>query len=664
MYSLLMIVEGGRLKCDWSAQLGEIVFDWLIAVIKKAPLPGGNSRTALVWLLLPMLVIPTQLHAQNCDVDFPGTSSQLFSVACGGSPGSLNLGKDIFLDDNDTFTFDSPATINIQGNLTIAAQGDGTIIIPVGVTVVVDGNLQLDAKNGGCESGNTCSFDLIVNGTLQVNGSLQNRLFGLVWEGLGTVQVFEQFENTNDGCMDCGITCPQFPAGTGGCKDSGTGCSGDFCDAVYGGNCIIDILNPVIIDCPSDLVVSTGSGCSASASWTEPKASDNCDIESFTSSHKPGEVFPLGSTTVSYTAIDKHGNSTTCSFVVRVVDSEQPEIKGCPADITVTSPDCDEVSVQWTPPTATDNCQLTNFFGSHTPGDFFPLGTTTVTYTALDQQGAFSTCTFSINVLDNQPPVISNCPGDIVMDATTACSMPVSWTLPTASDNCSLRSFNSTHNPGDNFTIGTTTVSYTATDESGNSTFCSFNVTLEDHQPPVITGCPADTVITETYPGDNSAVVSWTEPTATDNCGINSLTSSHQPGSTFSKGVTTVTYTAIDHAGNLQTCSFNVEVIDNDMSIEADLGVYKAFSPNGDGINDQWNIDKIEQYPENSVLVFDRWGSIIFQADGYNNENVVWDGTGNHGKNPTKGMVPAGTYFYNIRIQGYGSLKGYVELVK
>jgi gliding motility-associated-like protein len=111
-------------------------------------------------------------------------------------------------------------------------------------------------------------------------------------------------------------------------------------------------------------------------------------------------------------------------------------------------------------------------------------------------------------------------------------------------------------------------------------------------------------------------------------------------------------------------CSFTVVVKDNGTLIRDNLKVYKAFSPNGDGINDLWSIGEIEQYPDNSVTIFDRWGSIIFQARGYNNEHVVWDGTGNSSRMPGRGVVPAGTYFYSIRIHGMGSINGYVELIK
>ena len=80
-----------------------------------------------------------------------------------------------------------------------------------------------------------------------------------------------------------------------------------------------------------------------------------------------------------------------------------------------------------------------------------------------------------------------------------------------------------------------------------------------DDEDPVITGTPADiTQITDD--GVATAVVTWKPPTASDNSGHVTLTSSHNPGDTFPLDVTTVTYTAIDSDSNLMTESFTVTI--------------------------------------------------------------------------------------------------------
>ncbi|MFN8777390.1 MAG: gliding motility-associated C-terminal domain-containing protein [Flavobacteriales bacterium] len=69
--------------------------------------------------------------------------------------------------------------------------------------------------------------------------------------------------------------------------------------------------------------------------------------------------------------------------------------------------------------------------------------------------------------------------------------------------------------------------------------------------------------------------------------------------------------------------------------------IFNAFTPNGDGINDSWQINGIEQFEAANVNVYDRWGQKIFNSLGYGSQ---WDGT-NRGK-----FLPAGAYYYVIEL--------------
>src|SRR5207244_4505346 len=89
--------------------------------------------------------------------------------------------------------------------------------------------------------------------------------------------------------------------------------------------------------------------------------------------------FPGGATTITWTATDASGNTATATQTVTVSDVESPVISGMPADMTVTSQ-----IVTWTQPVATDNCPGVTLSSDSHSGQGFPLGTTTVTYTATD----------------------------------------------------------------------------------------------------------------------------------------------------------------------------------------------------------------------------------------------------------------------------------------
>ena len=86
-----------------------------------------------------------------------------------------------------------------------------------------------------------------------------------------------------------------------------------------------------------------------------------------------------------------------------------------------------------------------------------------------------------------------------------------------------------------------------------------------------------------------------------------------------------------------------------------------AFTPDGDGINEVWVIEGIEKYPDNQLTIYNRWGNLVFTADGYLN---TWGGTSNSNLNVGGEHLPTGTYYYVIDTKdaSAGVLKGYVYI--
>ncbi|MEN9348070.1 MAG: hypothetical protein RLZZ77_1581 [Bacteroidota bacterium] len=92
------------------------------------------------------------------------------------------------------------------------------------------------------------------------------------------------------------------------------------------------------------------------------------------------------------------------------------------------------------------------------------------------------------------------------------------------------------------------------------------------------------------------------------------------------------------------------------------VSVPEAITPNEDGINDVLIIQNIELYVNNNVTIFNRWGNIIYKADGYNNSDIVWNGKNTQSNG--QGFVPEGTYFYVVQYTDHDgdeqSLSGYI----
>ncbi len=330
---------------------------------------------------------------------------------------------------------------------------------------------------------------------------------------------------------------------------------------------ISDEQKPAIDGLPSDISVLAGAdSCGTVVNWTAPTSSDNCSVTSFTPSSPSGSVFAVGTHTISYTASDAAGNDSIASFDIVVADAENPVISDMPEDITITA-EADSCSaiVTWQGATADDNCDMQSLTSDYSSGDRFPVGATLVTYTALDIHGNDTTATFTITVTDDQSPSLIGMPSDITqtMDQDS-CGAVVSWTPPTVDENCS-QTLTASHNPGDYFPAGPTTVTYISMDPSGGADTASFTITTTDDEAPVILNTPTDFGV-DSDAGVCTAVATWTPPTASDNCG-QTMTSTHNPGDTFESGETVVSYVSVDAAGNQDSTAFTITVSDNEAPV-------------------------------------------------------------------------------------------------
>jgi hypothetical protein len=164
-----------------------------------------------------------------------------------------------------------------------------------------------------------------------------------------------------------------------------------------------------------------------------------------------------------------------------------------------------------------------------------------------------------VAINDTQAPTIT-CPANIVVDAVLGgCTSNVTFTV-TATDACStVTNIVSVPASGSVFPVGVTTVTNVATDIYGNTSGCTFTVTVRDTQSPTIT-CPGD-VIVNANPGVCFATgVALGNATASDNCGATTL--SNNAPAQFLVGTNTVTWTATDSNSNTASCQQLVIVRD------------------------------------------------------------------------------------------------------
>lgn len=108
----------------------------------------------------------------------------------------------------------------------------------------------------------------------------------------------------------------------------------------------------------------------------------------------------------------------------------------------------------------------------------------------------------------------------------------------------------------------------------------------------------------------------------------------------------------VAHAGD---CSSAAATLEADPARAEDIVIPNVFSPNGDGVNDTWQILNIGNFPDNEVVILNRWGNEVYSRRSYRND---WDGGG----------LSAGTYYYVLKVKGcggsYRSFKGYVMIMR
>lgn len=340
---------------------------------------------------------------------------------------------------------------------------------------------------------------------------------------------------------------------------------------------VIENVPPVLTPCPSSkFIILPTNKCDTVITWIPPTATDNCALDTIISNFIPGATFPSGVSEVLYIAIDEAGNRDSCSFLVSAIDGIAPVFVDFPADIVINNASPCGAILSIPEPTATDNCDpnpVISYAGSLQ--DTFPIGTTKIEIRVEDASGNTTLDTLIITVNAIQPKSFGNIPSNQVL---YGCASVATWTEPTVQGFCEEPVLTSSHNSGDVFPVGTTTVVYKATEPNGSFITASFTITINDTIPPVF-NCPGNATVSVagavvTDPGGMVANVAATTgcqsvtmtlktPSATDNCDqVLTVVQTGGPASpgNFPAGVHTLTYKVTDSFGNTATCSYTVTV--------------------------------------------------------------------------------------------------------
>ncbi len=335
-------------------------------------------------------------------------------------------------------------------------------------------------------------------------------------------------------------------------------------------------------NCATGLQAAVDSAISITNGTRTNAIGGSCGGTTYTFGVAPGNPGPLTISLPAGGLTDTAGNPSTASNTlnITVLDITPPAISVPSAIQVSTDPGQATAVVNYTL-SANDNVD-----GAVTPqlvsgpasGGAFPVGVTTVTYRAVDAAGNQSQSSFNVTVTDDEAPQLS-VPANITVDTDPGQSTAVVNYTVTASDNVdgSLSPALTAGLPsGSAFPLGTTSVSFRATDAAGNATTDSFTVTVSDNEGPTLTGSLADVTVAAD-PGTTTASVNVlplvngafsasdnadASPTLIVTVGQTSVTGARS----FPLGSTEVSVIAEDADGNRSSppATFNVIVTDQE----------------------------------------------------------------------------------------------------
>jgi subtilisin-like proprotein convertase family protein len=236
---------------------------------------------------------------------------------------------------------------------------------------------------------------------------------------------------------------------------------------------------PCVLTCPANITVNNTPGiCGAIINYTAPTTTGSCGT--VTSVPASGSTFPIGTTTVTATSST---TAATCSFTVTVVDNQPPVIT-CPANITR----CGSQAVTFAAATATDNCSaIVTQIAGPASGTIFPVGTTVITYRAVDPAGNTVACSFNV-IINPVPNAVATPASQTICSANPITDIALTGAVTGTTFSCTRNN--------------TVTVTGIAANGSGNITGTLTNITnapitVTFTITPTASGCPGP-VITAT----------------------------------------------------------------------------------------------------------------------------------------------------------------------
>ncbi|MBK9513827.1 MAG: hypothetical protein IPO05_09430 [Flavobacteriales bacterium] len=292
---------------------------------------------------------------------------------------------------------------------------------------------------------------------------------------------------------------------------------------------------------------------------------DNCGGGQISYSLDVNTFTAVGSYTVTVTATDAAGNSSSCVTTINVTDVNPPVAVCQPITVTLDASGNATINSTDLDGGSTDNGTIVSIVASQTSFDCTDVGTVTVTLTVTDDGGNVSTCDATVTVVDNTAPVALCQNVTVTLDASGNATVTAAQVDNGSNDNCGVASISLDQTSFDCSQVGANTVTLTVTDTNGNVSTCTATVTVVDNSAPIAL-CQNVTVTLDAS-GNASVTAAQVDNGSNDNCGIASISMDQTSFDCSQVGANAVTLTVTDTNGNVSTCTATVTVVDNNAPI-------------------------------------------------------------------------------------------------
>ena len=267
--------------------------------------------------------------------------------------------------------------------------------------------------------------------------------------------------------------------------------------------------------------------------------------------------------------------------------------------------------------------------------------------------------TFSTKPLVSAGPDREACAGEYITinGATADYYSEIHWTSSGLGEISGSNTLSPVYKPALNETGDVTLIAAVSGLGSSSSQKSTDSMIIKYHEQMIVDAGASDTILLNTravlsasvYPETGNYTYSWSPAELVQN------STSNQTETIDLSSTIELVLTVTDVATGCQAKDSVRIVIEN--NIDNLLDIRNGISPNGDGDNDIWWIDGIEKFPDNEIIIFNRWGDKIIELRNYDNNKVAWDG-----KNKQGHLVTDGTYYYLIKINGIKTYTGWINL--